>query len=231
MKDVDKQYSETMANTQDDHFSGEELLKGIDAVQSGGSKPRAKLNLSQAEREQRRKNIERFQDLTDEERHAKAVRAGQASVAARKKKKEFRELARAFLEQPANPKLRKMMEEFGCDPDNMTNAAAMITRLFTKVITMGDLPAARTLIEWAGMAPLQHEKENAEIARLAQVASLMSSESEQKEDNDAGEDVVFYIPDNGRNVEIESEEYEDITEDSAKRKANSENTALVGADQ
>ena len=79
----------------------------------------------------------------------------------------------------------------------MTNLAAMVVRVFSKAVNQGDLNAARTLIEWAGMAPLQQEQENAAIAKMTQVMQLASGKEEEQDDV---EDVVFYIPDNGRPI-------------------------------
>ena len=70
---------------------------------------------------------------------------------------------------------------------------------------MSALNAARTIIEWAGMAPLQQENENAAIARMLQVIQL--AEGNNEDDNEV-EDVVFYIPNNNRPVaaDVKSEE-------------------------
>ena len=81
--------------------------------------------------------------------------------------------------------------------DDMSNLAAMVVRLFTKATNQGDLNAARTVIEWAGMAPLQQERENEAIAKMSQVMQLASGNNDDEGDV---EDVVFYIPDNGRNA-------------------------------
>lgn len=137
-------------------------------------------------------------DFTPEERKENARKAGLASVEAKRKRKELRLLTKDFLMAEANPALKQNMKMLGVDPDDMSNLLAMITRLFTSVVTKGDLNAARTLIEWAGMAPLQEERENEQIAKMAQAISLAAPQ--MSEDNKSDDDVVFYIPDNGREV-------------------------------
>lgn len=124
-------------------------------------------------------------------------KGGYASVEARRKKKELREFTRDFLMQEASGVLKKNMEALGVVEDDMSNLAAMVVRLFTKATNQGDLNAARTVIEWAGMAPLQQERENEAIAKMSQVMQLASGNNDEEGDV---EDVVFYIPDNGRNV-------------------------------
>lgn len=134
---------------------------------------------------------------TKEEQRAIASAGGKASVEARRKKKELREFTRDFLMQDAAAVLKQNMSVLGVEQDQMSNLAAMVIRLFSKAVNQGDLNAARTIIEWAGMAPLQQEQENAAIAKMAQVMQLASGD---KDDDGGVEDVVFYIPENGRNV-------------------------------
>lgn len=130
---------------------------------------------------------------------ARAIRAagGKASAEAQRKKRELRSFAQRFLMQDATMALKQNMSVLGVEEDDMTNLAAMVVRVFSKAVNQGDLNAARTLIEWAGMAPLQQEQENAAIAKMAQVMQLASGKEEEQDDV---EDVVFYIPDNGRPI-------------------------------
>lgn len=113
-----------------------------------------------------------------------------------RKQKDLREFTRDFLYQMAMPELREDMVAAGVEKEDMTNMSAMVVKLFMRATAVGDLNAARTLIEWAGMAPLQQEKENEMIAKISQVMQLASGESEDKNE----ESFVFYIPQNGRPV-------------------------------
>ena len=142
--------------------------------------------------------------LTKEQQREICSKGGVASAAAKKRKKELREFTRDFLMQDASAVLKGNMAQLGVDAEQMTNLAAMIVRLFSKAVNQGDLNAARTIIEWAGMAPLQQERENEAIAKMAQVMQLASGESEVNEDD--REDVVFYIPENGRAIVTEAKE-------------------------
>lgn len=143
-------------------------------------------------------NLRSIADLSTEEQRAIQSAGGKASVEARRKKKELREFTKNFLLQEANSTLKGNLKALGVEEEDMTNLAAMVVRLFTKATNQGDLNAARTIIEWAGMAPLQQERENAAVAQLSQAMQLADG-GVVGGDEDI-EDVVFYIPDNGRAV-------------------------------
>lgn len=141
-------------------------------------------------------NLIPLNQRTKEEQREICTKAGVASGIARRKKKELREFTQGFLMQDAAPVLQNNMKVLGVESDEMTNLAAMVVRLFNKAVNQGDLNAARTLIEWAGMAPLQQERENEAIARMSQVMQLANGNTEDDENTD----VIFYIPDNGRPI-------------------------------
>ena len=142
-------------------------------------------------------NLIPFSERTEEEQREIRVKGGKASGEARRRKKELREFMRDFLMQDANAVLKKNMKALGVEEDDMTNLAALCIRVFSKGVNQGDLNAARTAIEWAGMAPLQQERENEAIARMSQVMQL-AGVNEGEEDEE--ETVVFYIPQNGRDI-------------------------------
>ena len=121
---------------------------------------------------------------------------GKARAENLRKQKDLREFTRDFLYQMAMPELRADMASAGVEKEDMTNMSAMVVKMFMRATAVGDLNAARTLIEWAGMAPLQQEKENEMIAKISQAMQLASGNDDSKED----ESFVFYIPENGRPV-------------------------------
>jgi len=149
-------------------------------------------------------NLLPFSLRTEEEQRAIRSAGGKASVEARRRKKELREFTRDFLMQTANESLQKNMGVLGVEAEEMTNLAAMVVRMFSKAVNSGDLNAARTVIEWAGMAPMQEIRENEAIAKLSQVMQLTSGGAEEEETG--AEDVVFYIPNNNRTVIKKDEE-------------------------
>lgn len=142
-------------------------------------------------------NLIPLSQMTEEERRAFSSKGGKAAAAANRKRKELREFTKNFLMQDAAAVLKQNMGMLGVDNDDMTNLAALVIRMFSKAVNQGDISAARTLIEWAGMAPLQQERENEAIARMAQVMQLASANDDNTTEDS---DVVFYIPANGRPV-------------------------------
>ena len=155
-------------------------------------------NLPERKRVGNNGNLIPFNQRTMEERREIGSRAGKASVESRRRKKELREFTRDFLMQEAVPALKGNMKTLGVEAEEMTNLSAMVVRLFSKAVNTGDLNAARTIIEWAGMAPLQEVRENEAIARLGQAIQLASGDVSENVDED--ETVVFYIPQNGRPI-------------------------------
>ncbi len=100
--------------------------------------------------------------------------------------------------QATSPVFQSLMETHQVEQDDMTNAAALFVRLFNKAMSTGDLNAARQVVEWAGMAPLQEMRENEAVARMSQVIQLASGTEDENASTD--DDVIFYIPENGRTV-------------------------------
>ena len=144
-------------------------------------------------------NLIPFDQRTEAEQREIRSKGGKASVESRRRKKELREFMKDFLMQDASPALQQNLKALGVETEQMTNLAALCTRLFTKVMSTGDLNAARTMIEWSGMAPLQQERENEAIARMSQVMQIARN-GDSEENKEEEETVVFYIPQNGRDV-------------------------------
>jgi hypothetical protein len=142
-------------------------------------------------------NLIALEQRTSSELARMRSNGGKKSGESRRRKKELREFTRDFLMQEAVPALKGNMNMLGVEAEQMTNLGALITRLFSKAVNQGDLNAARTIIEWAGMAPLQEVRENEAIARLGQAMQLASGDGSSNEDD---MDVVFYIPSNNRPV-------------------------------
>lgn len=123
----------------------------------------------------------------------KAARAngragGLASGEARRQRKAIREFLRDFLEAPASPTLSAKMAEYGIAAADRSNIGALFLSVFLHAMN-GDVKAARQVVEWAGLDPLQEKKEEAERLRLARAAG-----HDENRDHDSGPDVVIYDP-------------------------------------
>lgn len=139
-----------------------------------------------------RDNLIPFSERTEEEQKEICTKGGIASGEARRKKKELRELTKSFLEQDAVGAVKTNLQRLGFDAEDMTNLAAILGVLFSKVLNSGDLNAARTIIEWAGMSPMMQIQENEAMAKLQ---NLMGMNDDDKGDT---EDVIIYLPENDR---------------------------------
>lgn len=137
-------------------------------------------------------------ERTPSERRENATKAGIASGEARRKKKNLREFGKDFLMQTTSPVFQSLMETHQVEEDDMTNAAALFVRMFNKAMSTGDLNAARQVVEWAGMAPLQEMRENEAVARMSQVIQLAQGDTDDEEEE--ANDVIIYLPDNGIKV-------------------------------
>lgn len=97
--------------------------------------------------------------------HGEAVKNGRAgglaSGAARRRRRDVRVFLKAFLEAPAYSGLDAMMTDLNVSEADRTNLNGMVLRLFDRAIRQGDVDAARTLFEWAGILPNQDRLEAA----------------------------------------------------------------------
>ena len=107
-------------------------------------------------------------------------KGGIASGAARRAKKDARETARLFLDLPAAAQLDENLEKLGIASLDRTNLMGIIARLALKAQS-GDVHASRLLLELSG----DLQKNNAENNLSVNF-------------NNDKQDVVIYIPDNGR---------------------------------
>lgn len=143
-------------------------------------------------------NLIPFSERTENEQREIRQKGGIESGKARREKKSLREFGKDFLMQTTSPVFHALMETHQVEENDMTNAAALFVRMFNKAMSTGDLNAARQVVEWAGMAPLQEMRENEAVARMSQVIQLASGTEDENAKGD--DDVVFYIPENGRKI-------------------------------
>ena len=123
---------------------------------------------------------------------------GKAKAEKNRKRKAIREFLNDFLDADAAPILKSNMRKLAVDEEEMSNYAAMCLSLFSKAVNHADINAFRTIMEYAGRAPLQEMRENEAIAKMSQVMQLAGAGME--DDSGEVEDVVFYIPDNQRPI-------------------------------
>lgn len=150
-------------------------------------------------------NLIPMNQRTKSEQREIACAGGKASGEKRRNQKSLREFGQEFLMQASPDLYKDLMSRYEVVTDDQTNLAALFVRLFSKAMNTGDMNAARQVIEWAGMAPLQEMRENEAIAKMSQVVQLAQQSTDQDQNADDELDVVFYIPDNGRAIITDNE--------------------------
>lgn len=148
-------------------------------------------------------NLIPLSQRTKEEQREIASAGGKASGESRRQRRAMRDYLNDFLDQDANVYWKANMEKLGFNADEMSNEAAMILSLLSHAVNKHDINAFRTVMEYAGRSPLQEMRENEAIAKMAQALQL--AQGSQDEGDDDAEDVVFYIPNNGRAIILDEE--------------------------
>ena len=134
--------------------------------------------------------------LSHDEATKNGRKGGLASAEARRRRKEMREFLNDYLNQEAVPHLKDWMRSHGVEEEDCCNLMALILAVFSKAMT-GDLKAADTILGWAGLLPLQQEREAAEMAYYHRMTD-QEGESQPLPDKDSSfGDVVIYDPATG----------------------------------
>ncbi len=122
---------------------------------------------------------------------AKGAKGGKKSGEVRRAKKNMREMARLLLDLPLQGEENiKTLEQLGIESDDITNQMAVVAKMYQKALVEGDVRAAAWLRDTAGYDP-------------ANMKLLPDEEEEQ-------EDVIIYIPTNGRDKDINVVPWEEL---------------------
>lgn len=130
-------------------------------------------------------NLIPFNERTEEERRELATKAGIASGIARKKLKDMREQAKAYLQSdvPDSQKtLRSVMRNMGVDEEDMNYSMAILS-MMVKEAAKGNVKAAAFLRDTAGFAPAENMKIEAEVTEKPDVIVYLP-EIEKDEDDE-----------------------------------------------
>ena len=120
------------------------------------------------------------------------TKGGQISGEVRRRKKNMREMARTLLELPLTGKENiENLKKLGVDTEDITNQMAVLVSMMKAALVDGDVKAATFLRDTAGY-------DNATMAK-------MGFDTEDEEDDD----LVIYIPDNGRQSDVQAVPLED----------------------
>lgn len=89
-----------------------------------------------------------LRNRTPEERHAIAVKGGQANKERLAKKKALKEQLQSLLELDIKDKKKtEELRKLGIDPEDMNNQMLMLVTLFKKGALLGDVPAIKQICD------------------------------------------------------------------------------------
>lgn len=133
---------------------------------------------------------------TKDEARERGRNGGIKSGEARRAKKELRELARMFLEMKPVPTVAQNLTFLGVPESDQTNMMALLGALYTEAMK-GNVNAFRTFMEYAGMTPNQ-ELIDLRMQNEMRAIEIQASESDELNEISGEDDVLIYLPDNGR---------------------------------
>lgn len=110
----------------------------------------------------RKENLGDFRDLTAEEQRAIASKGGKASVAARRAKKNLKELVEIMGDKKADPMLQERMKDMGISKEDLTNNMACVVGLFQKAMA-GDVQAFNAIRDIRGEKPVDKTELNGSL--------------------------------------------------------------------
>ncbi len=147
-------------------------------------------------RHNRIENLKPFTSAQDRTKARENGRAGGiASGEARRWRRDLRQFLQHYLDMDAPPTVQEKMAQFGVTEEDRTNAMALFIGVFARAMRNGDVKAANCLLEWAGMLPMQEEREEVERLRLELARSQAGAVSAQNVNiREETTDVIIYKP-------------------------------------
>lgn len=141
-------------------------------------------------------NLRPFSSQQDRDEARKNGRAGGiASGESRRWRKDLRAFLQSYLDMDAPPTIQEKMAQFGVAEEDRTNAMALFIGVFARAMKNGDVKAANCIFEWAGMEPMQEEREEVERLRLELARSQAGAVSAQDVNiREEQTNVIIYKP-------------------------------------
>ena len=133
-------------------------------------------------------------DQSREEAKKNGAKGGVASGIARKKKRALKDTINMIMRLGVDPQTQSILEQLGVPEEDQSVQTAIVVAQAMKAMR-GDTKAADYLGKYASADPrifLEQERLALERERLA-----MKADADAPDDNET-EDVVIYLPDNGR---------------------------------
>lgn len=129
-----------------------------------------------------------------EEAKKNGSKGGVASGIARKQKKELKKTIEMIMRLGVDPATQQILDQLGVDDKDQSVQTAIVVAQAMKAMR-GDSKAADYLAKYGGADPrIELERERIALER----ERLATSRPEEDDESDETEDVVIYLPDNGR---------------------------------
>lgn len=112
-----------------------------------------------------KENLGDFRDLTAEEQRKIASEGGKASVKARRRKKNLRELVETFGKLKPQAALQELMKQMGVSEEDMSNDMACVVGLYQKA-QAGDVSAFNGIRDIRGEKPADKVEQTMDFNNL-----------------------------------------------------------------
>ena len=143
-------------------------------------------------------NLTPFTSSQDREKARVNGRAGGiASASSRRWKKSVREFLQDFLSKEVPSDLQEKLAQYGIPEKDRTYEAALFIGVFHKAMRDGDVESATAIFQWAGLLPLQQEREAAELANYQGMSGQKEKSRPMRDGDSSFQDVVIYNPTTG----------------------------------
>ena len=134
---------------------------------------------------------------TKSEARERGKNGGVKSGIARKRKQELKKTIEMIMRLPVDENTKSILEQLGVDDKDQSVQTAIVVAQAMKAMR-GDTKAADYLGKYSSADPrIELERERIALER----EKLAASHNNSDDDADDAEDVVIYLPENGRNEE------------------------------
>lgn len=135
---------------------------------------------------------------TKEEARKRGANGGKKSGEARRRKRDARQAISLLLDMAAQGNIEENLAVLGFEQEDRTNMNALAARMFQKAMT-GDVAAFKVLMDYGGFNPDQKLRDKERKVRIKNMDNRnVSLGDEQAQDDVQIEDVLIYLPENGR---------------------------------
>lgn len=144
------------------------------------------------------KNLKPFSsDQSREEAAKNGKKGGIASGESKRRKKALKKTIESVLNLDVDEATKGILEKLGVDPNDQSIQTAIVVGQALKAMR-GDTKAADFIAKYMGGDPkLEIEKERLKLER-ERLRILDKQGADATDSEDGGEDVVIYLPENGR---------------------------------